>query len=511
MPDSPLPPYIEELNPDQKAAALHGGAPLLILAGAGSGKTRVITTKIAYLVDHENISPRSILAVTFTNKAAAQMRERALALTGEAGDAMIRTFHSFGAWILRRHAGAAGLSSTFSIYDDEDSLSLLSLALPGREKPKLSLLAREISRAKDYALGPEDDLGGITGDPEFAGAYRSYEEKLSQAGNVDFGDLILKPLKLFREHPEIKSRLRDRFKVILVDEYQDSNVAQFELLKQLTGKDTYLCVVGDDDQSIYGFRGAEVKNILTFGDSFPGAQVIRLEQNYRSTGEILKAAGAVVAHNRRRLGKTLWTANPPGRKPAFYYLADHEEEAKFCLSLLAEGNGEGTAILYRTNAQSAHFETLFTRRRVPYRIVGARRFYEREEVKDVIAYLRLFNNPGDEVSFRRIINKPKRGLGEQGVERIAGAGPPGRSPADFWEAAGEVLKGAGPGKGRLSPNARKGLEEFLALRESLGEFRERPLQEFVEQLIRRSGLLELYKDRDSIIARQKQQNLEQMV
>ena len=250
------PSYLETLNAAQKEAVLHSGSPLLILAGAGSGKTRVITTKIAYLVDRLGVPPWSILAVTFTNKAAAEMRSRVSQLVPGAEEAMVKTFHSFGAWLLRRNSHLLGLNSRFSIYDDDDAQSLVAAITEGLNRRETGFYARWISRAKDYALSPRDNLDIITADPDFAEIYGKYEEKLRAMGNVDFGDLILRSLELLRDNPEVRQRMHQRFRVVLVDEYQDSNVAQYELLKQLTGPDTYLCVVGEDDQSIYKFRGA---------------------------------------------------------------------------------------------------------------------------------------------------------------------------------------------------------------------------------------------------------------
>jgi DNA helicase-2/ATP-dependent DNA helicase PcrA len=336
--DASLPGYLQTLNDQQLKAVLHAGSPLLILAGAGSGKTRVITTKIAYLIDRKGVDPQSILAVTFTNRAAAEMLQRVHSMVAAASGVIIRTFHSFGAWLLRRNSSWIGLSSTFSIYDDEDSLSLLQSIYEERQKRDLKPYANWISRAKNFGLLPEDDLGPISHDPDFPAVYAEYQKRLDQIGNVDFGDLIMKPVRLLREHPEVRERTRQRFRVVLVDEYQDSNVAQFQLLQQLFGKDTYLCVVGDDDQSIYRFRGAEVRNILEFPDRFEGTEIIRLEQNYRSTGNILSIASEVVANNSGRLGKTLWTENETGGKAVLAHLQDQREEVLFCADLLQDGN-----------------------------------------------------------------------------------------------------------------------------------------------------------------------------
>jgi len=360
--------YLEPLNNEQRQAVLHTGKPLLILAGAGSGKTRVITTKIAWLIKEKGMNPQSILAVTFTNKAAREMAERARQIDERAGEAMLRTFHSFGAWFLRRNGSLAGLNSSFIIYDDNDVVSLLSSIMDNSTKADAKTIARDISRAKDYFLTPDDPmLALIDHGKKFKKIYKQYEERMTQIGNVDFGDLIKKPVEILRNHPEVAQRFRDRFSVIMVDEYQDANVAQFELLKELCGPDTYVCVVGDDDQSIYRFRGAEVKNILQFPDKFSGADIIRLEQNYRSTVSILNVASSVVDNNQDRLGKTLRSEKGTGSLPILVYLPDQNAEASFCADTITasvkkkETTWSDWAVLYRTNAQSAGFETSFLR------------------------------------------------------------------------------------------------------------------------------------------------------
>ncbi|HNY20776.1 MAG TPA: ATP-dependent helicase, partial [Treponemataceae bacterium] len=416
--------WLSVLNPEQLEAVTHEGSPLLILAGAGSGKTRVITTKIAWLIRERGVEPESILAVTFTNKAAREMAERAARMEPRSERSVLRTFHSFGAWLLRRNAALAGLDSNFTIYDDDDAVTLLSKAIPTMTRQQASSVAHKISRAKDYCLGPDSPLlAEIDPDPEFAEVYGIYEKRLRETGNLDFGDLILLPVKLLREHPEVRDRLNSRFRVVMVDEYQDSNVAQFELLKAITGPDTYICVVGDDDQSIYRFRGAEVRNILTFQDSFPGTKIVRLERNYRSVAPVLAVAGQVVAHNEGRLGKTLLAERGGGKKPVLAFLGNQDEEASLCAEMIQNAHKRGVpyadwAVLYRMNAQSLGFETEFLHRKIPYRVVGSLKFYEREEIKDALAFLALVANGRDEVAFRRIVNKPARGLGEVTQDKI---------------------------------------------------------------------------------------------
>lgn len=411
--------YLSVLNPEQLEAVCHTGSPLLILAGAGSGKTRVITTKIAWLIAEQSVLPESILAVTFTNKAAREMAERARALDERAGRSSIRTFHSFGAWMLRRYAEWAGLSPNFTIYDDDDSVTLLMKALPQLNKQEAQRFIRKIARAKDYCLLPDSpQLAAIDPAPEFAVIYRAYQQRLRETGNADFGDLIMLPVQLLQEHTAIAQQLHRRFKVILVDEYQDSNSAQFQLLRELTGEDTYVCVVGDDDQSIYRFRGAEVQNILTFDRQFPHTKIIRLVRNYRSYEPILRVADSVVSRNEGRLGKTLIAARGTGgQKPCLYYLPSQDAEAELCVQLIkkavrAGGAYSDWAILYRTNAQSLNFETTFLHEKIPHKVVGTLKFYEREEIKDALALLALIANGRDEIAFRRMVNKPARGIGE---------------------------------------------------------------------------------------------------
>jgi DNA helicase-2/ATP-dependent DNA helicase PcrA len=471
------------LNPEQREAVLHWGRPLLILAGAGSGKTRVITTKIAYLIRERGLDPRSILALTFTNKAAREMADRARLIDDRAGAAMMRTFHSFGAWFLRRYGSRAGLNPGFVIYDDDDMAALLATLMEDSSRAEIRETARCISRAKDYFLSPEDpELDRIDYRKSFRRVYRRYEERLAQIGNVDFGDLIRKPAALLRTDAELAERIRRRFRVILVDEYQDSNVAQFELLRELRGSGTYLCVVGDDDQSIYRFRGAEVRNILEFPSRFEGADSIRLERNYRSVAPILAAASSVVDHNRGRLGKTLRAERGAGKTPVLAFLPDQDAEAAFCVELIEHSVRDEKnraryadwAVLYRTNAQSLGFETALLRRHIPYRVVGSLKFYEREEVKDALALLAFLVNPRDEVAFRRVVNKPARGVGAATVDRIVleaegspdppqGAGgdlfddgpaPAGPLPGDLAAAARRLLP-------RLPPRAAAGLRDFL--------------------------------------------------
>ncbi len=455
--------WLSALNPSQLDAVRHTGGPLLILAGAGSGKTRVITTKIAWLIREQGLDPESILAVTFTNKAAREMAERASLIEPRAARAMLRTFHSFGSWFLRRYAGSSslGLNERFVIYDNDDSIQLLTTLREDLPRAKAAQAYHRISRAKDYFYSPEAPLlDEIDGSPDFRALYRSYEKRLREIGNVDFGDLIKLPVELLREDTALRERFRQRFRVILVDEYQDSNVAQFELLRELCGPGTYLCVVGDDDQSIYRFRGAEVRNILDFPNLVQGTTVIRLEENYRSVQPILRAAESVVSRNEGRLGKTMVAARGEGALPVLAFLHDQDAEAAFAAELVLQSARPYSdwAILYRTNAQSMGFESEFLRRKIPYRVVGSLKFYEREEVKDALALAAFVSNPRDEVAFRRVVNKPARGIGGKAQDRIVDAALSfaGSELGDLERA----LERVGPA---LASRAKTGCREFLSV------------------------------------------------
>jgi DNA helicase-2/ATP-dependent DNA helicase PcrA len=507
------PSYLELLNAGQRQAVLHTGKPLLILAGAGSGKTRVITTKIAWLIREKGMDPRSILAVTFTNKAAKEMAERAGQIEERAGDAMLRTFHSFGAWFLRRNGGFSGLDSSFTIYDDDDVVSLLSSILENMPKAEVKHYAHNISRAKDYFLCPDDpELAVIDHNKKFREIYRRYEERMAQIGNVDFGDLIKKPVEILRSQPEVARRFHDRFKVIMVDEYQDANVAQFRLLKELCSPDTYVCVVGDDDQSIYRFRGAEVKNILEFPDRFSGADIIRLEQNYRSTSPILKAASSVVDYNSGRLGKILRAEKGDGPLPELVYLPDQNAETSFCANKINDSviKNETTwsdwAVLYRVNAQSAGFETAFLRMNIPYRVIGSLKFYEREEIKDALSLLAFLVNHRDEVAFRRVVNKPPRGVGAITIDKIIEASD--ENNGNLFETSRTL---------DCSSKARNGLNEFIKVIEDAEASLQitspdtLKLSICVEQLLVNSRIIEYYKTQDEIAGNSKVGNLDELL
>ncbi len=483
---------LNALNPQQRAAVEQTEGPLLVLAGAGSGKTRVLTYRVAYLME-KGVAPWHILAITFTNKAAREMADRVHRLAGEASeDAWISTFHSCCARILRRDIEKLGYKRQFAIYDEDDRTSVIKavakeLQLSDKEFPPKQIKA-VISDAKNRLLTPTEWLKESEGDfrsRKLYEAYRLYEKNLKGNNALDFDDLLIKTLELLTEHPPVLDYYRDRFRYILVDEYQDTNAAQYMLVRLLAGDRHNLCVVGDDDQSIYGWRGADLRNILDFEKDFPECVTIKLEQNYRSTGNILDAANQVIAHNKGRKEKVLWTEHDVGERIALYHAMDERDEAAFIAAMTRKliAGGEhpgGIAVLYRTNAQSRVLEEAFVRGGTPYRVYGGQRFYERKEVKDLIAYMRCLVNPDDDVSTRRIINEPKRGIGDTTVERLAeyaaGNDMPLLSAALDWENA------------PLQPRPRKLLSEFAALMIDLTELMyEKKLPDFVEQLIERTG------------------------
>ncbi|MEZ4601401.1 MAG: UvrD-helicase domain-containing protein [Syntrophotaleaceae bacterium] len=418
---------LKSLNGMQREAVLHQQGPLLILAGAGSGKTRTLTHRIAWLIRQGQIPPWQILAVTFTNKAAGEMRERLQRLLGSSELPWVSTFHAACVRILRQEIGHLGFSSHFTIYDDQDQQRLLKDILKELNIPEKTLQARSaagaIDGAKNKGLRPEQvDRGDYYGDL-IGRVYALYQKRLKQANALDFGDLLLVTLQLFEDHPAVLAKYSERFRHLLVDEFQDTNQVQYRLVKLLAGAHGNLCVVGDDDQSIYAWRGAEVGNILGFERDFPGTRIIRLEQNYRSTATILEAAGGVVARNVGRKGKTLWTENPAGDKITLKDCGDDLEEARFVAAEIVRLRRNGrhlrdAAVFYRTNAQSRALEEALVREGLRYVMVGGVKFYARMEVKDVLAYLRVLVNPADSLSARRIVNVPARGIGAKTVEQI---------------------------------------------------------------------------------------------
>jgi len=482
------------LNPAQQEAARHLAGPMLVLAGAGSGKTRVLTVRVARLIEEHGVPTRHILAVTFTNKAAAEMRGRVATLLGREPDGLwIGTFHAICARLLRREAQHIGFGQAFTIYDEDDSEGLVrrvveDLGLP----PKLygaRMVAREISRAKNAMIAPEA-YAAEARDPYHANVARVYEASvtaLRRANAMDFDDLLLHPLRLFEEHPQRLAAYRDRLRFLLVDEYQDTNRAQYLFLRALAGEGGNLFVVGDDDQSIYGWRGADLRNILEFQRDYPSARLVRLEENYRSTRPILEAANSVIAANTSRLGKTLWTERPGGDRITVVRASDDRDEAEWVVRefltrarTVEHGFGE-MAILVRTNAQTRAFEEELRRQAVPYRVVGAVSFYDRREVKDLLAYLRLVANRDDDEAFRRAVAVPRRGVGETTLVKLAKwATQWGWSLARTSAAAGRVPD--------LTPKAKENLEAFAAFLAALAaDVRELQPAEALRAVIARTG------------------------
>ncbi|HZK31417.1 MAG TPA: UvrD-helicase domain-containing protein, partial [Corynebacterium sp.] len=429
---------IQGLNPQQAAAVEHTGSPLLIVAGAGSGKTAVLTRRIAYLLAHRGVAPGQILAITFTNKAAAEMKERIAGLTGPVAEHMwVATFHSICVRILRQQAQLVpGLNTNFSIYDSDDSRRLLSMI--GKDlhldlkKFTPRVLSTAISNHKNELIGPAESLAEAqaTRNPfalTVAEVYTEYQRRLRAANALDFDDLIGEVVRIFTQHPQVTDYYRRRFRHVLIDEYQDTNHAQYMLVSTLVGEGPAapeLCVVGDSDQSIYAFRGATIRNIQEFERDYPQARTILLEQNYRSTQTILSAANAVISRNEGRRKKNLWTDHGRGPKITGYVADNEHDEARFIaaeLDALADRGRSYSeiAVMYRTNNASRALEDIFLRSGIPYKVVGGTRFYERKEIRDLIAYLRVLENPDDTVSLRRIINEPRRGIGDKAQATVA--------------------------------------------------------------------------------------------
>ncbi|WP_295623765.1 UvrD-helicase domain-containing protein [uncultured Corynebacterium sp.] len=473
---------LEGLNPPQRAAVLHAGRPLLIVAGAGSGKTAVLTRRIAHLIGARGVHPGQILAITFTNKAAAEMRERVASLVGPAAQRMwVATFHSTCVRILRmQHALVPGLNSNFSIYDADDSRRLLSMIARDMDldvkKFTGRVLSNRISNLKNELIGPDRALADAEAtrnpfDEVVARVYREYQGRLRGANALDFDDLIGETVRIFREHADVAEYYRRRFRHVLVDEYQDTNHAQYALVSALVGKPggdvppSELCVVGDSDQSIYAFRGATIRNIEEFEEDYPDAESILLEQNYRSTQTILSAANALIARNENRREKKLWTDLGDGEQIKGYVADNEHDEARFIANEIddlvdrGQANYSDIAVFYRTNNSSRPLEDVFVRMGLPYTVVGGTRFYERREVRDIVAYLRVVANPDDDVSMRRIINTPRRGIGDKAQSHVA------LHAEDTGTSFGAALRAAARGEVAMvaarSRNAMKGFVELL--------------------------------------------------
>ena len=517
-PSEPSSELLDGLNDPQREAVLHGEGPLLVLAGAGSGKTRVIVSRVARLVREEGVLPWHVLAVTFTNKAAGEMKERLERLLGLAAHELwVQTFHAFGARFLRREAAAAGLPPSFSIYDTDDALRLMKrLFAEARLDDGEPLTPRDvlwrIDRWKNDALRP-GDVKVPDYDPKGALArdlYAKYEKALARAGAVDFGDLLVRPVRLLEEDPALRARWAGRFRHLLVDEFQDTNPVQYRLLRLLTGPRRNVCVVGDDDQAIYRWRGADVRNILGFDQDFPGCRVVKLERNYRSTRNVLEAAHAVISRARVRHEKKLWTEAGPGDPLALLVGQDEHDEAERIARAVVAEKGRGThgdeiAVLYRTNAQSRPIEAQLRAARVPYVIVRGTSFYERAEVKDAVSYLRLALSPRSDLDLERIINRPPRGIGEKTVERLR-AHATARGVPLF-----EVLAEVGAVEG-LKPQARRALTELHGVLAGLAkDVPELDAGVAVQEALKRSGLLGRLEAEHTDEAAERAENLVELV
>lgn len=490
---------LKQMNDKQREAIETTEGPLLILAGAGSGKTTVLVNRIAHIVDLGLAKPWQILAITFTNKAANELKERLALYVGEdAKDIWAGTFHSICARILRQHGSDLGFSSHFTIYDTDDSRRIMKecqrlLDIDDKFLPHKSILS-EISRAKDSLIGPEEYLANCGNDPrkkKYAECYKLYQELLRSADAMDFDDIIVYTVKLLSSDKDVREYYQAKFKYVHVDEYQDTNHAQYKLTELLAGGYNNICVVGDDDQSIYKFRGATIENILQFEKRFKNAKLIRLEQNYRSTGNILNAANAVIKNNTERKGKNLWTEAPDGDLIQLYTADSELDEGTFIADEISTSVAGGRAfsdhaILYRTNAQSNAIERAFVRMGVPYKVVGGKRFYERKEIRDAIAYLTLLVNPADAIKLRRVINEPKRGIGDATVDAVADIA------AGLGVSMFEVMAEASEYE-RLSRAANK----LMAFANMINDLREKsldePLPELFDDLLDATGYVEYLK------------------
>ena len=506
----------DTLNDRQKEAVFCTEGPLLILAGAGSGKTRVLTHRVAYLIEEKDVNPWNIMAITFTNKAAGEMRERVDNLVGFGSESIwVSTFHSSCVRILRRFIESLGYSTNFSIYDTDDQRTLMRqilkrLELDPKQFRDRAMLA-VISNAKNELISPEEFRVSAEGDwraKKIAEVYQNYQDELKKNNALDFDDLIFKTVDLLRTNEKVREYYQERFHYIMVDEYQDTNTAQFRLIELLAGKYQNLCVVGDDDQSIYKFRGANISNILDFEEAFPGAKVIKLEQNYRSTSHILDAANAVIRNNRGRKEKTLWTANGEGVPVIFHqYEKAYEEADGIVRDILKDGREyQDYAILYRTNAQSRLLEEKCIEHNVPYRLVGGINFYQRKEIKDILSYLKTIANGRDDLAVQRIINVPKRGIGAASIGKIvAWASEQGIS---FYDAC--VRAAAVPGLGKAAGKVAVFTGQIEEFREALTQ-ENISIRDLIEQIIVDTGYKEELEAEGEIEFQTRIENLEELM
>src|SRR5579863_8762764 len=514
--------FLEGLNPRQREAVEHSEGPLLILAGAGSGKTRVITHRIAHLMSVHRVPGWAILAVTFTNKAAGEMRDRVHSLTSDiSGDGpTVATFHSFCVRLLRREGAPLaairpGFTTRFTIYDDDDQLSILKtiykqLGLDDKFMQHRAALSR-ISNAKSHKQSP-DDMARAATDPvleRLAVVYEQYEGKLRECNALDFDDLLLETVRLLTHDAPTRERLNRRYEFVMVDEYQDTNRSQYELMRLLTAQRKNLCVVGDEDQSIYGWRGANIRNILDFERDFPGATIIRLEQNYRSTKNILEAANGVVAHNTERIGKSLWTDSTSGDKITLYEAPDSENEALYIADAIANrlsrNPQERVAVLYRTNAQSRQIEEALRRYGRKYVVVGGFSFYQRAEVKDILAYLKVLVSPHDSIGLLRVINTPARGIGRTTLEQIEQYSL--QHGLSLWTSLEQMLEAhALPGRAEAALAAFHRMMTELA-----GQLDTRPISDTLADVLERTGYRKMLEDEGTEESRQRLANLDELL
>ncbi len=507
----------DTLNEPQREAVLHTEGPLLILAGAGSGKTRVLTHRIAYLIEEKGVNPWNILAITFTNKAAGEMRERVDRLVGFGAESVwVSTFHSTCVRILRRYIDRIGFDTNFTIYDSDDQKSLMrdicKLLNIDTKKYKERMFLNAISSAKDEMITPDEyelNAAADFGKKMIAEVYREYEKQLCANNALDFDDLLLKTVQLFQTQPDVLESYQERFRYIMVDEYQDTNTVQFKFVSLLAAKYQNLCVVGDDDQSIYKFRGANIRNILNFEQEFQNARVIKLEQNYRSTQNILNAANAVIGNNKGRKDKTLWTDNGEGEKVHLRQFDTAYDEAEFVAedirkNIKNEGTYQDYAILYRTNAQSRMFEEKFVACNIPYKIIGGVNFYARREIKDLLCYLKTIDNGRDDLAVRRIINVPKRGIGQTTITRVQESAM--AREIGFYEA----LLGLDliPGVARAAAK----LDSFVALIEYFKRRAEEiSITDLINEIIEKTEYIENLEAEDKEDAQARIENIEELV
>lgn len=506
------------LNPKQKEAVFHTEGPLLVLAGAGSGKTRVLTHRIAYLIEEKGVNPWNIMAITFTNKAAAEMRERVDQIVGFGSESIwVSTFHSSCVRILRRHIDRLGYDTSFTIYDTDDQRTLMKqifkrLQVDTKQFKERSVLGR-ISSLKNEMIRPDEALTNAGGDfreKKIAELYGEYQKALKNNNALDFDDLLVKTVELFEADQEVLAYYQNRFRYIVVDEYQDTNMVQFKLVDLLAGKYRNICVVGDDDQSIYKFRGADIENILSFEKAFPGAQVIKLEQNYRSTQNILNAANEVIRNNRGRKDKTLWTANGEGERVRLAQFDTAYEEADYiACDIKAESAKENRpfsdfAVLYRTNAQSRLLEEKMILHSIPYRLVGGVNFYQRKEIKDILSYLKTIANGQDDLAVQRIVNVPKRGIGATSMGRVTAFASAGGM--SFYDALLRVK--AVPSIGKAADKIGVFTEQIEDFKARLGEL---SLKELIEEILENTGYRKEIEAEGEVEAETRLQNIQELI